>query len=154
MTRPRTLLLWLPLALLAWALPAMAKPPGGPPGPHGGSRMERALEEVDLPAEVRKEVDALLDASHRTRRDIHRSLRREHAHMRELLEAAEPDEDAILAQAEEIGRLQTALEKDRLTTLLRIRERLSEDQRAVLTEVLRGHGGPPPHRRGRPPGPR
>jgi Spy/CpxP family protein refolding chaperone len=124
------------------ALSATAQPgprhDGPSPGgrPPGASPMELALEDVDLPAEVREEIDALLDASHRTRRIVHRSLRKAHDAMRALLESAQPDEDAILGQAEKIGELRTSLEKDRLVTLLRIRERLSPDQREVLTKAL------------------
>ena len=133
------------------AAPAWGQP-GGPPHrrPHHGPPMEHALEQVELPDEVRSDVDALLDASRKSRREIHRELRKAHEKMRALLDAESPDEDAILAQADEIGRLEVTAEKDRLRTLLRIRERLSPEQREAMTRVLeemkskRGrHRGPP-----------
>lgn len=65
-----------------------------------------------------------------------RQIRAAHEAMRGLLEAAEPDEEAILAQADAIGALRTELDKDRLVTLLRIRARLSPEQREPLTQQL------------------
>ncbi len=129
------------------AAPAAARP-GGPPG-GSGPPLDRALEQVDLADEVRERVDVLLDASRRVRRAAQRDLQKAHAEMRDLLEADEPSEERILAKADEIGRLQTDLEKDRLLTLLRIRAELTPDQRRAMTSALRPpHGGP---RDGRPP---
>ena len=65
------------------------------------------------------------------------------------------DVRGIMAQADRIGALQTALEKDRLSTLLQIRARLTPEQRAAMTQSLerrkrhRRPGGP----RGGPEGP-
>jgi Spy/CpxP family protein refolding chaperone len=133
--------------------PATAEPGGPPPfgGPRGPAPIERALESIDLPADVRVQIDALLDASHSQRRVVHRELRKAHAEMKALLEAEEPEEATILSQADRIGELQTALEKDRLSTLLRIRALLTPEQRDALTRALeaRGEGRrgrlPPPH---------
>lgn len=144
------------LTLIGVALAPLpsASQPGGPPGfggPPGPSPLERAIESVELPPEVRSQIDALLDASHSSRRGLHRELRGAREEMRELLEADDPQEDAILAQAEVIGRLQVSLEKDRLMTLLRIRALLTPQQRDSLTAALelrmqrRRERRPPPH---------
>ena len=138
------------LTLIGVALAPLpsASQPGGPPGP---SPLERAIESVELPPEVRSQIDALLDVSHSSRRGLHRELRGAREEMRELLEADDPQEDAILAQAEVIGRLQVSLEKDRLMTLLRIRALLTPQQRDSLTAALelrmqrRRERRPPPH---------
>lgn len=167
LARPVTLSLAVSVALsvalsvtLAMALSAsvsFARPPGPPPGgpPGGGGRgLERALESVELPGDVRADVDELLDASHRTRRSLQRSLRTAHDEMRALLGAESPNEEAILQQADKIGTLQTALEKDRLSTLLRVRERLTPAQRDAMTRALQAHRPPrgPGHPRPRGPG--
>jgi Spy/CpxP family protein refolding chaperone len=161
-TLPRAALL---LALLmsgpAWAQPGPphggpppehrgGRPGGGPPGGPHGIPLDQALEELTLPEDVREDVDTMLDEAHQRRRTLHRSLRQAHDVMRGLLEAAEPDETAILAQADEIGRLRTELDKTRLLTLLRINRRLSPEQKEALTQALgarngkgRPGGGPP-----------
>ena len=133
---------------LAMPVVASAQLPG-PPG--GGSRLEQVLETVDLPDDVRVRVDGLLDASRQKRRSLKRSLRAAHDEMRALLNADAPEEAAILAQAEKIGALQTDLEKDRLSTLLRIRAQLSPDQRERMTEALQSAGRGPRGGRPRPP---
>ncbi len=121
--------------------PPLGPPPGGPPPQ--GSPLDHALESVELPEDVRKDVDALLDESHRTRRGLRRSLHAAHEQMRSLLDAEEPNEAAILEQADAIGKLQTSLDKDRLVTLPRIRARLSPEQRGELTRALEERGKRP-----------
>lgn len=149
--RARRIVCAAALLVISWAVPALAQPapPGPPPqgGPGGGPRMEHALERVELPDEVRARVDRLLDTSHANHRELSRGLRRAHDRMRELLEEAEPSEDAILGQADEIGRIQTQLEKDRLRTLLRIRAELTPEQREAMTQALRAERPNRPERR-------
>lgn len=157
MQRVRTLCAAALLAVLC-VLPALAQPDGPPPGggpPHGGPpggspggpRLEHALERVELPDDVRAKVDGLLDTSRANQRELRRALRQAHDRMRELLEEAEPSEDAVLQQAGEIGGLQTELEQERLRSLLRIRAELTPEQREAMTEALR-----PRRRDGRRPG--
>lgn len=122
--------------------PADGPPPhhrGGPPGEPPGGGLDQALEQIDLPDDVRTDVDALLDEARTERRAFHRSLKAAQKDMRAKLEADEPDEAAVLAQADEIGRLRTEVEKTRLRTLLRINKRLSPEQREALTELLKKH---------------
>jgi len=109
---------------------------GGRGGVPHGRRLERALEHVELPEEVRDDIDDLLDGSHRSQRKLKRDARKANRRMRELLSADNPDEEAIVAEAETIGRIRTDMQKDRLLTLLRIRGRLSPEQRAALTDFM------------------
>lgn len=120
---------------------------GRPHGPPGLSP-DRALEEIELPDDVRAEVDKVLDDAQVQRRTLERSLRTAHDRMRALLEAPEPDEAVVLAQADEIGRLRTELDKTRLSTLLKINRLLSPEQRDALTLALEE-----PRKRRRPPEP-
>jgi len=131
------LLLTLGLAI-ALSSPAWARPPGGPPG--GGDRLEKMIEQLDLAPDVLEEVDALIDASRSRQRELRREMRSAHQAMRGLLEAAVPDEGAVLAQAEEVGRLRTELDKDRLRTLLRVQALLPADARAALVEQMKRRG--------------
>lgn len=104
---------------------------------HRGGGLERALETVELPEQVRTDVDALLDQSRKVQRNLRRSLRKANQGMRKLLVADNPSEAAILEQAESIGRLKTDIEKDRLLTLLRVRGKLSPEHREELTAKLK-----------------
>lgn len=112
-------------------------------GKHGGvphgRHLERALENVELPADTRAEIDQLLDSSRSTNRALRRGLRQAHREMRELMQADSPDEGAILAKAEAIGAMRTEMQKDRLLTLIRIRAQLSPEQREALTQEMASH---------------
>lgn len=130
--------------------------PGGPGGPGGppGDRLERLVEGIDLDAETLAVVDALIDDARTLQRQLRRDLRAAHGRMRGLLEAPEPDESAILGQADTIGQLETELSKSRLRTLLRVRAALPEDARARLLERMKERRpGPPGRMQERRPGP-
>jgi len=128
-------------------------PPGGPGGPPG-DRLERLVEGIDLDPETLATVDGLIDDARVKQRQLRRDLRAAHSRMRGLLETPEPDESAILGQAETIGQLETELSKSRLRTLLRVRAALPEDARARLLERMQQRRPRPPGRERRgPPGP-
>ena len=57
--------------------------------------------------------------------------------LRDLLDAEEPDEAAVLRQTEELGRLETELRKLRYTSLIRIRKLLTPEQRRRFVELRR-----------------
>ena len=114
---------------------------GGRGGIPHGRRLERALEHVELPQEVRDDIDDLLDASHRNQRKLKRDVRKANQRMRELLSAEEPDEKSIMTEVETIGSIKTEMQKDRLLTLLRIRGRLSLEQRDALTRFMQSQRG-------------
>ncbi len=74
-----------------------------------------------------------------------------------LLSQDDPDEAAVMQQAETIGKVETEMHKHRLSTLLAVRALLTPEQRAELTRIreeMRGEGrgrggwrrgpGPPP----------
>ena len=129
----------------SWAPGALAERPGGGPG-HG---LERMLEELGLDDETLAAVDRVLDEARTRRREQHRAVRDAHEAMRALLDQAEPDETAILAQADAIGALELEAKKSRLRTLLQVRKLLPERARARLLEQMREG---PHQRRGPRPG--
>lgn len=136
--RPRGVA-WLLVALLA--LPVLSASAGGRhPGGHGMRGLEQRLEKLDLDAQVREQVDGILDAARDDARELHRETRAAHERLRSLLEQDEPDAEAVLAQADVVGALRTRAHKQKLGLLLQIRPLLSEEQREQLREQRPRHG--------------
>ncbi|MEN8183256.1 MAG: Spy/CpxP family protein refolding chaperone [Myxococcota bacterium] len=97
--------------------------------------LEEHAERLGLDDETREEIRGLVEESRETNRELRGEVRDLHREMRGLLEAEDPDESAVMAQADAIGGLETELHKNRLATMLRIRARLSPEQRAKLVEL-------------------
>ncbi len=127
-----------------WTADGWAQRPGSPV--RHGLRLERLVEELGLDAQTLSQVDAIIDASREKKRTLRRQLREARKQMRSLLEAEEPQEAELLEQADRIGGLRTALRKEQLKTMLRVRALLSPEQRARLLERL--NKGPHRGRRG------
>ena len=150
---------WGSFSSLVWARPPGGRPPGPPP--QRGVPFEHLIEELGLDDETLAQADAIIDASRTEEQSLRRKLREADRSMRALLEQEEPDEDAVMTQVGSIGGLRTALRKEQLRTMLRVRALLTPEQRVKLLERLkerprrgpgrRGrHGGPPPGRFGGP----
>jgi Spy/CpxP family protein refolding chaperone len=122
---------------LALATSAFARPGGGPGhGPGKGFFLQRQIEKLELPAETRTQVDAVLAAS-RTRQDaLHEQIRAAHESMRSLLDGESVDEAAVMAQADAVGSLMTEARKDDLKTLIQVRSLLTPEQRAALDQQM------------------
>ncbi len=130
-----------------------ARPPsGGPGGPggHGPGRLiDEHADELGLDEETREAIQRIVDDSREDAEGFHEELRALHDAMRTLLSQDEPDEAAVMQQAETIGKVETEMHKHRLSTLLAIRALLTPEQRAELTRIReetrgerRGRGGP------------
>ena len=115
------------------------------PRPHGPGRghrpppfervLQRHAERLGLDEATLAEIERLADAARserQARRDELRELRRA---LFERLNDEAPDEAAVMAQVEEIGRLKTELEKERIRTMLAIRARLTPEQRRELVLI-------------------
>lgn len=134
------------LAGIAVALPGQAKP--GHHGKHGfrdaGSFMLRHAEEIGVDEATRAEIQAIVDAAREEGKALHEEQRRAHEAMRELLDQAEPDADAVMRQAETIGAIDVRQQKHQLETLLAVRAKLTPEQRAALEarkeEMREQHG--------------
>jgi Spy/CpxP family protein refolding chaperone len=117
---------------------------GGRDGGRGGpstARLEHRLERLVLSADVRAKALAIVDAS----RSEDRALREQTQAAREELRASlsaggEPDRNALDAQIERIGALETEHHKQFLHTLIAVGAVLPDAQRAQWFE--------PPHHRG------
>lgn len=107
--------------------------------------MRHLTDRLDLDDDTRVSVRALIDAGRERTRDGRKELQTARTQMYGLLQADQPDEAAVLAQVERIGAIRTALHKQRMQTMLRVRALLSPEQRTTLLEMFkkrRGRHGP------------
>jgi Spy/CpxP family protein refolding chaperone len=124
--------LWTALSALALALCA---------GDRGHDRpgieliLERHAERLQLDGATREQIRALVDASRERTQPQRDALDRLHDEMHALLSADAPELDAVLTKADEIGRAETALKKERLRTMLAIRALLTSEQRRELVRI-------------------
>jgi Spy/CpxP family protein refolding chaperone len=115
-----------------------ARPPFHGPGPHDpGGFVERHAEQLGLDAAQQETIRGILDESHEGGSALHEELRALRGELHELLMQDPPDEEAVMAQADAIGAAEVALHKQRLSTMIAIRNQLTPEQREALKE-LRG----------------
>jgi Spy/CpxP family protein refolding chaperone len=118
---------------LALATSAAARPGHGP---GKGFFLQRQIEKLELPAETRTQVDAVLAESRTRQEALHQQIRAAHESMRSLLDQGSVDEAAVMAQADTLGSLMTEARKDDLKTLIQVRSLLTPEQRAALDEQM------------------
>jgi Spy/CpxP family protein refolding chaperone len=129
------------LAALLAAGAASARP--GHHGHHGHHGMDEQgfiqenAERLGLSDETRAAIQTIVDDSHARAASLHDEHREARRALRDLLSQDAPDEATVMAGAEEVGRIETALSKHRLATMLRIRTLLSPEQRSQLLEIRR-----------------
>jgi Spy/CpxP family protein refolding chaperone len=114
---------------------AVARPPGLPPD--HGARLEQLVEALGLDEATLAKVQQIIDASKAEHQELRQRLRKAGRQMHALLEQENPDEAAVMAQADAIGALKIEAQKHRLRTMLKVRAFLTPEQRAKLLEMLR-----------------
>ncbi len=110
---------------------AVARPPGGGcggPGAAGLEHLERRIGRAQLPAETQAAVYAQIDGARAERRPLEASLDAARQRMRELLEQEPASVEAVMAQADTIGALETQLQKLGLRTMVAIRALVTPEQ--------------------------
>jgi Spy/CpxP family protein refolding chaperone len=126
------------LALLGG--PATAGEGHGRFGRHGPPPIDRILErhaeELGLSDEVRAEVREIAAAAEQEAEPLRDALSAERDAMHALLAQDAPDPDAVMRQAEAIGAAETEMHKQRLRTLLAVRELLTPEQRRGLVKIF------------------
>jgi len=131
--RKSRLALWTALSALSLALCA------GGPDRHEPPPFERILERhadrLHLDDATREKIRAVAAEGREASRPQLEELRGLHDQLHALLSADAPDADAVMAKAEEIGRAETELKKQRLRTMLAIRALLSTEQRRELVRI-------------------
>ena len=124
------------LALSLCGGAALAEPPRDDRERPGIERiLERHAERLQLDDATRAQIRALAEAGRAQSAPQREVLRRLHDEMHALLTADAPEEAAVLAKADEIGRAETALHKERLRTMLAIRALLTPEQRRELVRI-------------------
>lgn len=137
--------------------PPGGRPPRGGPPPLEGV-LERHQDRLGLDAETRSRINEIALGSRARLDAYHQELRALHDEMRRLLAQEDPDEAAVLAQAEAIGRAEIEAHKEHLRAMLHVRALLTPEQRAELVKIReeeqarggpggRAFPGPPPGRR-------
>ena len=137
----RTAMIGLALAASATvASGALAKPHGG----HGRgnllSHIERGVERIELTAETKQAVYAVLDEARSERRALTDQIRTAREQMKASLDAETPSLDAVLAQADSIGALETQARKIELAAVVKVKGLLTDEQWKQLREA-RGERG-------------
>ena len=110
---------------------------GGPSGPSfagPGSHLEHKLQSLDLPAETRDQILALIDASRATTRPLREQIEEKSVELRRLMQADELSETDVLARVDELGELMTEVRKEHIRTMLAVRPYLTEEQREQLRD--------------------
>jgi Spy/CpxP family protein refolding chaperone len=137
----------LPLTALGLAALLLAGAASASPGHHGPRHGHHGMDEqgfvqenaerLGLAEETRQAIEAIVEDSHARAAALHDEHREARHALKDLLSQDVPDEATVMAQAEELGRIETALSKHRLATMLRIRALLSPEQRSQLLEIRR-----------------
>jgi Spy/CpxP family protein refolding chaperone len=128
----------VPAALVAAALAgaggALAGPPGGGCGAGGSplGHLEHQVARAGLPPETAQAVYARLDQARAERRAIEGSLATAHEQMRTLLGQDAASIDAVMAQADAVGALETQMRKLDLQALVQIRSLVTPEQWEAL----------------------
>jgi Spy/CpxP family protein refolding chaperone len=137
----------LATAALVWAgfarVAAAGGPDGGPPPfdrMHGPPPIDRILErhaaELGLSDEVRARVRAIAAEADQQEAPLRETLRTQREALHQLLAQDSPDPDAVMRQADLAGATETELQKQRLRTLLAVRQLLTPEQRAQLVKIF------------------
>src|SRR5262249_35028191 len=103
--------------------------------------LEENAERLQLSDATRAQIQHISDASRSEAETHHEQLRALHDQMRGLLRQDTPDEAAVMRKADEIGAAETALQKQRLHTMIEIRALLTPAQRAELVKIFEEHRG-------------
>lgn len=125
---------------LGFATPALAGGKGGKGG-YYGPRVEKAIERLELDDAQRAEVLAVIEAARPANDELRNQLRAAHKELRAMLADPAVDEASVLAQADAIGTMGTELSKQRLSTLMQVRERLSPEQQEELADAMKKRHG-------------
>jgi len=126
-------------------LPAFAGPDDG--GAHGGKkkgdRFVRMLEEnaqrLGLDEPALREIQGVAAQERDTEQALREREKNEQRVLHDLLNVRAPDEAAVMRQADVLGAIDTEQKKLRLRTMIRVRQLLSPEQLAELSEMREEH---------------
>jgi Spy/CpxP family protein refolding chaperone len=96
------------------------------------------VEKLGVPRDVAQKIKDLSFESNEALIPLEADLKRAQLRLERLLSAPTPDERAILAQSEEVGRAETAVRRNRLSLMVQIKKLLGPD----LWQKLEAELGP------------
>ena len=97
--------------------------------------LERHADRLQLDAATQERIRAMAAASRDQARPLRDQAHRLHDELRALLSSDAPEQAAVLAKADELGRIETELKKQRLRTMLEIRALLTPEQRREMVKI-------------------
>ncbi len=151
-------------AVLGVTTTAWAQQPPGPPGKGGGGAPAHELvrehaDALGIDAETVERIVEIAEAARDEREELAMGVEQAKADLGELLQAEQPDRQAVLDQVEVLGDAETAMLRHQLTVLLDMHGLLTPEQIKALEAMSfrppSGPGGPPgapPPMGGPPPG--
>jgi len=138
------------VAGVALALPVQAKSDRGHHGRGGPDRwIERHAEKLGIDDATLEQINQIVAASRGEAEAISKEHRQARDVMHEMLEREDPDTGAVMKQADVIGEIDVRKHKHRLATMLKIRAKLTPEQRSELSAMKdKMHGRHGRHHRG------
>jgi len=127
------------LSLSALSLPGVssARPPFEFGDSHGdpGAFIEENAEALGLDEATLGAIRTIVEESKDTGEQLHAKLRELHKGMKMLLSQDSPDEASVMKQVDAIGEAETAMQRHRLATMLKIRALLTPEQREAMVQM-------------------
>lgn len=111
-------------------------PPGGGPGGPPGPPVERLADHLGLAGDTRDEFIALQRGLFETLLEARNRRAYLSSEMRRELVASQPDRDHLERLVDELGRVQTGIERATVETILKSRSLLDERQQRLYLQVL------------------
>ena len=101
----------------------------GPMGQHGRWwKNPKVVEQLKLTDQQRKDMDAILQQHRENLIDLHANVEKAEVAMAPLIQADQPNEDAVLGQVDKVSQAKAALARARVQTRLATRKVLTVDQ--------------------------
>lgn len=107
---------------------------------HRGHKIDKLIQKLDLTPEQSTQVNTIQEESKQTAETLKQQMRSQHEKMKSLL-VSEANEAEIRTQYQETQKLHQQLSNNRFETILKLREVLSTEQKAKLTELMEKHRG-------------
>jgi hypothetical protein len=85
------------------------------------------VEKLGVPRELAQRIQDLTYESNEALIPLEADLKRAQLRLERQLQAASPDERAVLTQSEEVGRAETAVRRNRLTLMVQVKKLLGPD---------------------------
>jgi len=135
----RVLMLLITTCVLIGSSPALAERGARGHGPNRdgfGPPITRYADQLDLDAETFARIEETAARAREEGKSRRGEIRAARGQLRELLAAATPDLDAVLAQADAISQLEAEALRQRLSNVVAIRNMLTPEQRGKLVELM------------------